>query len=71
MSNFKPILGGEFLTRAQLAVELGISERILARWDLAREGPPRTVLSRRPLYRRDAVMEWAKAREETQPRASA
>jgi predicted DNA-binding transcriptional regulator AlpA len=62
------ILNGEYLTRQELAVELGVSERTIWRWDSARTGPPRTTLGRRVVYRRDGVREWLLGRETEQVR---
>lgn len=62
------ILNGEYLTRAELAAELNLSERTLWRWDAARTGPPRTMLGRRVVYRRDGVREWLLGRETKQVR---
>jgi hypothetical protein len=63
------VLAGEYLTRAELAAELDNSERTIIRWDNAGVGPPRTVLGRRVLYRREGVMQWLRDREVKQVRA--
>jgi predicted DNA-binding transcriptional regulator AlpA len=52
------------LTRQELAVELGVSEHTLARWDKQGVGPPRTMLGRRIAYRREAIEKWLKDREQ-------
>ena len=62
------VLGGEYLTRPELAAELGVSERTIWRWDNARVGPPRTVLGERLLYRREGVTQWLRDREVKQVR---
>jgi predicted DNA-binding transcriptional regulator AlpA len=62
------LLGREFLTQSQLAGELGLSERTLARWHVERTGPPRVCLGRLILYRRASVLEWLATREENQSR---
>jgi predicted DNA-binding transcriptional regulator AlpA len=62
------VLGGEYLTRSELAAELGVSERSLWRWDNARVGPPRTTLGRRIVYRRGGVTQWLRGREVEQVR---
>jgi predicted DNA-binding transcriptional regulator AlpA len=54
----------ELLTRPQLAIELGLSERSLIRLEKNGEGPPRTVIGRRITYRREAVRQWLKDREQ-------
>ena len=48
----------EYLDDAQLARELDVSPRTVARWRAMREGPPLTRVGRRVLYRRSAVMAW-------------
>ena len=60
----EPLLAGEFLTPSQLAAELSISERTLHRWHTARQGPPRVVLGRVVLYRRQSVLAWLESKEE-------
>jgi hypothetical protein len=57
-----PLLA-DYLTKAELAAELGIHERTLDRWHTARTGPPRTVIGRDILYRRGAVLAWLANRE--------
>lgn len=63
------VVGGEYLTRPELAAELDVSERTIGRWDNAGVGPPRTVLGKRPLYRREGVTQWLRDREVKQVRA--
>jgi predicted DNA-binding transcriptional regulator AlpA len=63
------VLGGEYLTRPELAAELGVSERTIWRRDNARVGPPRTALGRRVVYRREGVTQWLRGREVEQARA--
>ena len=52
-----------FLSPADLAAVLQISERTLSRWAQLGEGPPRTKIGRRVLYRRTAFNEWLVAQE--------
>ncbi len=59
----------DYLTPDQLAEELDKSPRTIARWDSLRIGPPKTLVGKRPLYRRDAVREWLLRREQAQTRA--
>ena len=54
----------EYMTPDQLARELGICKRTLDRWHARRSGPPRVTVGRRPLYRREAVTQWLRRREE-------
>jgi predicted DNA-binding transcriptional regulator AlpA len=53
----------DLLTPAQLAAELGVTERCIHRWHALRQGPPRIVLGRRPFYRRSSVATWIEGRE--------
>jgi hypothetical protein len=62
-----PLLGDDYLTQQDLARELNVSVRTIARWHVERIGPPRIVVRRLLLYRRAAVREWLESREE-QPR---
>ena len=62
MSISEPILS-EFLTKEELAEELGRNVRTLDRWDTLRIGPPRTVIGRKVLYRRASVQKWLCAQE--------
>ena len=55
---------GEYIEAPELSRDLGISKRTLDRWHRQRMGPPRTVIGRTILYRRTAVQEWLRSREE-------
>jgi hypothetical protein len=66
----EPLIAGEYIKPEQLAEELGISLRSLARWHSLRVGPPRVVIGRIILFRRAAVAEWLRAREEQTRRRS-
>ena len=52
-----------YLTPPQLAAQLGICQRTLARWHQDRTGPPRSVVGRRILYRTESVTAWLAKRE--------
>jgi hypothetical protein len=52
----------------QLAKELNISYRTLARWHAMRIGPPRLTIGRKPYYRRSSVAQWI-AKHEVDPAA--
>jgi hypothetical protein len=54
----------DYVTRAQLAAELGIHERTLIRWEAMGEAPPRTHVGRRAMYKRASVAAWLARREE-------
>lgn len=57
-------IAGEYMEPPELTSGLGISKRTLDRWHRQRIGPPRTVIGRTILYRRTAVQEWLRSREE-------
>ena len=59
----KRILSEGYFTTPELAAELGRSTRTLDRWALTGDGPPRTRIGRKTLYRRDAVIAWLRSRE--------
>lgn len=62
MSNAEPILS-QFLTKDELAAELGRNARTLDRWEVLGMGPPRTLVGRKILYRRKSVERWLAAQE--------
>jgi hypothetical protein len=55
---------GDYLQPVELARELDVSPRTLARWHVLRIGPVRTVCGKTVLYRREAVRQWLAACEE-------
>jgi transcriptional regulator with XRE-family HTH domain len=57
-----PLLTG-WLTRAEVASEIGVSVDTLARWETRRIGPPCVRIGRKVLYRADAFREWLISRE--------
>ena len=61
----RPVLA-DHLTRAQLATELHVTPRTLARWRWQRKGPPSILLAGRRFYRRAAVVAWLDAQVEAQ-----
>ena len=61
-----PILSN-YLTKRELAEQLGMSVRTVDRMALNGEGPPPTRIGRKTLYRRDAVLEWLREREAPAP----
>ena len=48
----------DYLTKAQLAEELNRHPRTIERWERLRAGPPKTVIGRQPLYKRESVVAW-------------
>jgi hypothetical protein len=63
-------LRGEFHSREELALELGISPRTVARWEVLRTGPPITRIGRQVLYRKSSVRVWLAAQESQPVRTS-
>lgn len=61
------LLGG-WISRADLALQLGVSEDTLRRWDALRSGPPCIRAGRKVFYRRGAVLEWLEEQEAIAPR---
>ena len=57
-----PLLSG-YLDDKELAVELNVSPRTLARWRRLCEGPPTVNIGRKVAYRREAVLAWLASRE--------
>jgi hypothetical protein len=56
---------GEYFTTAQLAKDLSKSVRTLDRWALTGDGPPRTRIGRMTLYRKQAVIDWLRSKEQS------
>lgn len=52
-----------WISRPDLARELGVCEETLRRWAVARRGPACVKAGRKVLYRRAAVFEWLDAQE--------
>jgi predicted DNA-binding transcriptional regulator AlpA len=52
-----------WLSRAQVASEIGVSVDTLARWETRRIGPPSVRIGRKVLYRAEAFREWLVSRE--------
>lgn len=53
----------DWMSRAELAAELGVTEDTLQRWHAQRSGPACVRVGKKVLYRREAVREWLVARE--------
>jgi phage terminase Nu1 subunit (DNA packaging protein) len=53
-----------YLSRHELAEQLGVSVRTIDRWDGLRKGPPRITVGRTILYGIDSVREWLHEREQ-------
>lgn len=53
----------DWISRHDLAIDLGVSEDTLWRWDMRRTGPQSIKLGRKVYYRRSTVRSWLEARE--------
>jgi predicted DNA-binding transcriptional regulator AlpA len=62
-----PNILSDYLTKRDLAEQLGRSVRTVDRMALNGDGPPPTPIGRTTLYRRDAVLEWLREREIRRP----
>jgi hypothetical protein len=59
-----------WISRLELAIELGLTIDTLRRWEARRFGPPCVRAGRKVYYRRDAVHDWLQLQEvPTQRRA--
>ena len=59
-----------WISRTDLAQELGVCEETLRRWADARRGPAFVKAGRKILYRRTAVLDWLETQEVREPRRS-
>jgi len=59
----RPALLVDYLTRAELARELGCSERTIARYGVLPDGLPYLFIGGRKRYRISAVRDWLARRE--------
>ena len=57
-----------WISRLDLALELGLSVDTLRRWEAMRTGPPCVRAGRKVYYRRAAVEEWLEEQEQSAPR---
>ena len=62
-----PNILSDYLTKRELAEQLGMSVRTLDRMALNGDGPPLTRIGRTTLYRRDAVLKWLRDLEAPAP----
>ena len=63
VGNTPALILEDYVDRAELARQLGRTERTVARWEQERIGPPVTRLGRRVLYFIPSVQEWLRSRE--------
>ena len=62
-ANSTAVLDG-YLTRENLAAQLGKSMRTIDRWEMHRSGPPRVLIGKTVLYRLESVRDWLLSREQ-------
>jgi len=55
----------DWISREQLAGELGLTRDTLARWEARQLGPPCTRIGRKVYYRRASVEAWINAQEQS------
>lgn len=53
----------DWISREDLAIQLGLSPQTLKRWAMCREGPPWMKVGRKVMYNRDSVKEWLRSLE--------
>ena len=58
-----PTLLDGWLTRGQVASEIGVSVDTLQRWETRRIGPPCVRIGRKVFYRAEAFRDWLISRE--------
>jgi hypothetical protein len=54
---------GDYMTREELAAEIGIQPKTLAKWANLRRGPSFVKVGRKVFYRKDAVQAWLRTNE--------
>ena len=57
-----------WISRLDLALELGVTVETLRRWEKLRFGPPCVRAGRKVYYRRDGVQDWLQQQEVPVPR---
>lgn len=53
-----------YLSRTEVAAALGVSVDTLTRWGTQRVGPASVMIGRKRYYRRAAIEEWLRSREQ-------
>ena len=53
----------QYVTREQLASELGVTTRTLDKWAWLRKGPPKVKIGSRCYYSRKGVEKWLESME--------
>jgi predicted site-specific integrase-resolvase len=59
-----PRILDDYLTPAELCEQLGIVPKTLSRWHALGEAPPRTMIGRKPYYKRISIEAWLASREQ-------
>lgn len=58
-----PILS-DYLSKSQLAAELGVTVRTITRWRMMRTAPPAVRVAGRVMFKRADVKQWIEAQRE-------
>ena len=66
-----PTLLAKWISRGELARELGVCVDKLGRWEARRTGPPCVRAGRKVLYRRTAVLDWLQTQEKLRVKQAA
>ena len=53
----------DYLSEQEFADQIGRTLRTVRRWHAYRQGPPRTQIGKKILYKRDSVSKWLTANE--------
>jgi len=59
----------DYLAEKEFASLFDASLRTVRRWESLRLGPPRTIIGRKVFYRREAVQNWLRSKEQKYPEA--
>lgn len=55
---------GNYMSREQLATELGVTVRTISRWRWNRKGPPAHRIAGRVMFKRSDVQSWIESQRE-------
>lgn len=63
-TNTPPSVLSQYLTRKQLAAELGVTVRTISRWRWERKGPAAHIIGGRVYFKRSDVEAWLEKQRE-------
>jgi hypothetical protein len=61
----------DYFSKAELALELEVTERTVDRWRALRIGPPVTYKGKTPIYRKSSARDWLAGLEQKPVRRKA